>query len=89
MKVKELIELLENIHEEDGNLEVMSSSNYGDYHNTEELNNIVEIIAAVPVDSAYSNTGLAIFPEHGNDDGREFDYEHTEQEMVIVLRYIN
>ena len=87
MNTQELIEILTESLENDGNLEVYSSSNYGDYHNTEQLNNIVDVVPIIPDKTAYSGTGFC-FPKK---DKCEFDNEvlgtEEEEKMVLVLRY--
>lgn len=85
MNISDLINELQEILEEEGDLNVMSSSDYGDHANTEQLNNIEEIIAVVPGKSAYSGTGLC-FPRGYEDDDREEIYG---EEKVVVLRYTN
>jgi hypothetical protein len=83
MKTSELIEALQDSLSENGDLEVMTSSNYGDYYKTEQLDNIENIQCCIPVKSAYSGTGMA-FP---TDDEDEDDTPEDEGEMVLVLRY--
>jgi len=96
MKITELIEQLQDQLAENGDLEVMTSSNYGDYHQTEQLDEIAEITTCTPVESAYSNTGLAFYQPEDEDEDEEFSdpevqrrYEKTEKEPVLVLRYTN
>ncbi len=82
MKISELIQQLQDSLEVNGDLEVMSSSNYGDYHSTEQLDVIASIETCFPIKSAYSGTGLA----YPNGDEEE-DEEESGKEMVLVLRY--
>lgn len=90
MRITELIEELQDKLQELGDVEVMSSSNYGDYCKTEQLDEIMSVEPCKPVESAYSHTGFA-FP--ATDD--PMDDEDTEipnrrrpyREAVLVLRY--
>ena len=96
MTIRELIEELQDLEQTYGpNVEVMSSSNYGDYHRTEQLNNIQSIQANDPIESAYSQSGLAFNNHDSDEDDGDFDYDTRdkdgipESESVIVLRYIS
>ena len=92
MKITELIDELQEALQEHGDIEVMSSSNYGDYHRTEQLDDIEEITVCQPVESAYSNSGLA-FPrgmdEDEDDEDVDSEYNRNQRfgEQVLVLRY--
>lgn len=101
MKLTELIETLQDQLAENGDLEVMTSSNYGDYCRTEQLNEIQEIEVCQPIDSAYSHTGLA-YPSFEDVMAEEPDcspagepntqetspsYNRQYREPVLVLRY--
>ena len=91
MRLTELIEELQYQLAENGDLEVMTSSNYGDYHRTEQLDDIQAIEVCQPIDSAYSHTGLA-FPTNDDIDEEDDDRverRRTEKEPVLVLRYTN
>jgi len=95
MTIKELIENLQDLESTYGpNVEVMTSSNYGDYSKTEQLNHIASIEINEPIESAYSQSGLAFNTEDSDDDS-EFDYDTRdkegiqERESVLVLRYTN
>lgn len=91
MRLSQLIEELQYQLTENGDLEVMTSSNYGDYHNTEQLDEIAEITTCEPIESAYSHSGLA----YPSDQDYEDDYHDDEyyekigqcREQVLVLRY--
>jgi hypothetical protein len=85
MKISDLIYELREVMEIYGDIEVMSSSNYGDYSRTEQLDEIRSIEACVPVDSAYSGTGLA-FPS--DDEDEDDDGFVSDGEQVLVLRYV-
>lgn len=91
MKLSELIEELLNLQEEfdkkDLDPEVMSTSDYGDYCHTEQLNNIESVEHCIPTDSAYSKTGKR-FPVEDDDEEIESSKEINE-ETIIALRYIN
>jgi len=89
MKTSELIEQLQEELAQNGDLEVMTSSNYGDYHRTEQLNEIQSIEACQPIKTAYSHTELAYpSPEDVMDeDEDQGERRRTETEMVLVLRY--
>lgn len=89
MKTSELIEALQEQLAENGDLEVMTSSNYGDYHRTEQLNEIQEIEPCQPIKTAYSHTGLAYpsFDDIMEEDEDQGEIRRTETEMVLVLRY--
>ena len=80
MKLHDLINELQDLQQEYGEeeIEVMSSSDYGDHCNTEQLNNINSIEICVPKKTAYSDTGLAF---------REDDEPDEEGEKVMVLRF--
>ena len=85
MNVKELIEELTDIVESHGeNIHVMTSSNYGDYHNTEQLNEIASIQVCIPI--AYSQSGFAFpVPEENEEDQDEIPlFDDT-----VVLRYVH
>ena len=92
-----MIEELQYQLAENGDLEVMTSSNYGDYHRTEQLDDIQAIEVCQPIDSAYSHTGLAFPTNDDDEDEEEFSdsevqrryKEKTEKEPVLVLRYTN
>ena len=96
MRLSELIEDLKFQLAENGDMEVMTSSNYGDYHNTEQLDEIAEITPCIPVESAYSHTGLT-YPSDQDREDEEEEFsdpevqrrykEKTEKEPVLVLRY--
>jgi len=86
MKISELIEELQEKLRIEGDLEVMSSSNYGDYNSTEQLDPIGTIESCIPRSSAYSGSGLA-FPFDRDEDDSEFDYDEPGQERILVLRY--
>lgn len=87
MQLSTLISELQDILEEEGDLEVMTSSDYGDYSHTEQLNDIEEINECYPEESAYSRSGLA-FPSGDEDDDEEENYDKNgNKEKVIVLRY--
>ena len=81
MKTSELISELQQSLNQNGDLEVYSSSNYGDFHHTEQLNEIQRLAALQPKESAYSETGLAV-PGKYDEEG----YEGS-QPKVLVLRY--
>lgn len=81
MKTSELIIELQQSLEENGDLEVYSTSDYGDYHHTEQLNEIQQVVALQPKESGYAATGLAVPRKY--DEGDEGD-----QPKVLVLRYI-
>ena len=93
MTLHELIEQLQELEASTGgHITVMSSSDYGDYTHTEQLNHIEEVSVVFPEKTAYSKSGLAVPDEE--DDDREFDYEvrgsdREESEMIIALRYTN
>lgn len=89
MTTSELISRLQDELEANGDLEVYTSSNYGDYHRTEQLNEIADIAPCQPIQSAYSGTGLA-FPDYDqtmDEDEDDGEIRRTETEMVLVLRY--
>lgn len=86
MKTSELIEYLTDSLNDNGDIEVMTSSNYGDYYKTEQLNDIEDIQPCIPAKTAYSGTGKC-FPDQDEDE-REYDLSHNSGgEMVLVLRY--
>lgn len=89
MKITELIEQLQDQLAECGDLEVMTSSNYGDYHRTEQLNEIQSIEVCQPIKTAYSHTGLAFptYDEVMDEDEDQGEIRRTETEMILVLRY--
>ncbi len=97
MRLSELIEELQSQLAQNGDMEVMTSSNYGDYHRTEQLNDIAEVTPCVPVETAYSQSGLAFYSGSDEDEDEEFSdpevqrryNEKTRQEQVLVLRYTN
>jgi len=83
MQLSNLISQLQEILEWQGDLDVYSTSNYGDYHRTEQLNNIADLRVGFPVESAYSGTGLAWDTEEADgDEDREGGLS-----PVLVLRY--
>ena len=88
MTITDLISELQDALENYGDIEVMTSSNYGDYHRTEQLNEIAEVMTCQPAETAYSGTGLA-FPSF--DDTMEEDEDEGEKRRetpeVLVLRY--
>lgn len=100
MRLSELIEELLNIQEElgpDMDPEVMSSSDYGDIMHTEQLEHIVDVQMCIPLQEAYSRSGLS-YPSaeslHIDDDDERFDEDdrndwatlHSDK-AVIALRY--
>lgn len=86
MNISELIEALEDIRETYGELEVYSSSNYGDYHNTEQIDNIESVSLVVPENSAYSGTGLCVPDDYENESNIDDQIEAGHQ-VLVVLRY--
>jgi len=74
MTVNELIEALKDLvdsDEENGELSVMVSSDYGDHGHTEQLDNILEVAGpTIPVESGHSNSGWA-YPRHDEEEGEE------------------
>lgn len=84
MTLSQLIDDLTSLRDDEGvsgNTEVYSSSDYGDFHHTEQLSEIRSVEQLKPVESAYSHSGLAVAR-----DGDEED-EDSKQDEVIVLRY--
>ena len=94
MTITDLISELQDALETYGDMEVMTSSNYGDYHRTEQLDEIAEIMPCVPVESAYSHSGLA-YPDDQDREDRDEDEDHdneyyqdiAQKPQVLVLRY--
>lgn len=82
MKLHDLIDELQDVQQRWGEeeIEVMSSSDYGDRCNTEQLNNINSIEICVPKKTAYSDTGLAFPKDIG-------DIDKEDRGEVVVLRY--
>ena len=78
MKISDLIEELNYNMDVYGDMEVMSSSDYGDYCHTEQLSYIKSIEICAPVKSPYSYSGL-VFPSCNDDD--------DEEEKILTLRY--
>ena len=89
MRLTELIEQLQDQLEENGDLEVMTSSNYGDYNRTEQLNEIQSIEVCQPIKTAYSHTGMAYptFDDVMAEDEDQGEIRRTETKPVLVLRY--
>lgn len=89
MTLDNLIEELQEARETYGNIEVMSSSNYGDYHRTEQADPIIEIRACRLMKSAYSNSGLAVPTQDDFDEGIEFEEDNPNltDEEILILRY--
>lgn len=78
MTLKQLIRELQEIADiRDDDPEVYSTSDYGDYHHTEQLDEIRTVEEAHPVASAYSRSGMAM-PD---------DEDNSDEMTVIVLRY--
>lgn len=82
MKITELIEQLEDFKQNYGDIEVMSSSNFGDFHKTEQLVNIEAIQICQPFETGYSSSGLA-FPT----DPHDREKIKADAEEILVLRY--
>jgi len=80
MRISELIETLESMKSEYGDINVMTSGNYGDIAKTEQLFEIYGIDVCIPVESAYSHSGLA-FP---TSDGSEEDGDEKIENMMIA-----
>lgn len=77
LTIQDLISTLQEFAEEFGDdTLVVASCDYGDYHHTEQLIEIEEIIPNDPIKSAYSRSGYAF-----NDE--EYEYGNK---PVIVLR---
>ena len=82
MTVKELVENLQNLIEEDkdnATLEVMVAYDYGDHCHTMALQDFNEATIEVPKKTAYSSTGLAISEDDDCD-------ENEDVERVVVLQ---
>ena len=80
MRISELVEYLLDIQESEGDIEVMSSSDYGDYCHTEQLVDIQDVQVTVPIKSAYSHSGLAFSDDDEDDEDKPGD-------RVCVLRF--
>ena len=91
MNVTDLIKKLEYLKEDYGDIEVMTSYDYGDSDNTEVLSEIENIKVVRPEESHYSRTGLASPPEGHDDNLYDEDGEIiavlNENDEVIVLSY--
>ena len=76
--VRKLIDLLEG---EDPDAQVIFSTNYGDYHHTQQALPLDgEIVGQVTVEkSAYSNSGFALVDENG-----EEDQDDNEQTFLLI-----
>lgn len=90
MTIEELIEILEEKKEVHGNIEVMTSSDYGDYSHTEELNYIISVDTCIPEPSAYSRSGMA-FPDinDNNNDDSVIRKNRNDGSEILVLRHKN
>jgi len=90
MKTLTVAELIELLQDQDPDAKVIFSTNYGDYHRTQQ---------ALPIEgrdfeevkitkSAYSNSGFAVVSQD-DDDGsfdREDDDQEDETETYLVIR---
>lgn len=83
MLISELIQKLEKAKESYGDIQVMTSSDYGDHCHTEQLNHVAAVEPAIPQETAYSDTGLR-FPDPDLDEDIQ---EDPDREEVLVLRY--
>lgn len=79
MRISELIEELQAVMDTAGDVEVYSTSDYGDIAHTEQLDPVESIELCNPVESAYSNSGLKFA-----DDGSGVD---PDKEIICTLRY--
>jgi hypothetical protein len=80
MRISELIAELQDALDRSGDLEVMTSYNYGDYHNTEALNHIDSVEEMEPISTAYSASGLCI-PKDSDEEMEE------NQCLTLILRF--
>lgn len=87
MKISELIEELKQLESHYEDIEVMTSSDYGDHGHTEQLCYIESIKLCNPTETAYSESGLS-FPNPKYEDEDPILDENRGTEKVLVLRYI-
>jgi len=88
LTITELIDELKDIRRNFGDIDVWSSSNYGDYHNTEQLVPIAEVVTCIPIKEAYSRSGLGM-PSQRDEEDEDFDNSPHDAKvgLVCVLRY--
>lgn len=87
MTITELISELQDALEIHGDIEVMTSSDYGDICHTEQLDHIRSICSCRPKESAYSQSGLA-YPsaEDDDSDGDELDIDQQTEQIEQIER---
>jgi len=87
MTVQDLLNELKALVSSEGKnvleLEVYSSSDYGDHSHTEALNEIRSVVQIVPGKTAYSPTELKVPSEEEDEED-----EQEGKDPVVVLRYI-
>lgn len=80
MKVKELIEMLEDF---DGDMEVATAYDYGDHTHTQAVNFPREVVAKKLTKTAYSDSGYAV-PD-AEDEQENEDTHNTEDKHVVII----
>jgi len=84
--ISDLIAELEYLLESHGDLPVLTSSDYGDYCHTEQVNTIQSVDVTRPVESGYSHSGYAIGTD-GEDEATMEEGETPAGDLFVVLRY--